>query len=170
MQKLQIIGAAVVAAVFMATALSAPTAGTSAPPTRRPNLVKTAVAAGQFKTLVSLVKAAGLAKALSSKTQLTVFAPTDRAFAKVPASTLAQLKADPAKLRAVLLYHVVKGRVPAAKVVKLRSATTLNGAKVTIRVAKGKVFVDSAQVVKADVRASNGIIHVINRVLIPPAA
>jgi uncharacterized surface protein with fasciclin (FAS1) repeats len=168
-RKLQIIGAVIVAAVLTATAVSA-TAGTSAHSKRKANLVKTAAAAGQFKTLVSLVKAAGLAPALSSKTQLTVFAPTDRAFSKVPAETLAELKADPAKLRAVLLYHVVKGRLPAAKVVKLRSAKTLNGAKVKIRVTRGKVFVNSARVLKADVRASNGIIHVVNSVLIPPAA
>jgi uncharacterized surface protein with fasciclin (FAS1) repeats len=169
MRKLHIIGATVIAVVFTATALSA-TAGTSTPPKRKANIVKTAAAAGQFKTLISLVKAAGLAPALTGKTQLTVFAPTDRAFSKVPAGTLAELKSDPAKLRAVLLYHVVKGRLPAAKVVKLRSATTLNGAKVRIRVARGKVYVNSARVIRPDVRASNGIIHVINQVLIPPAA
>ena len=91
------------------------------------NIVQTAVAAGQFKTLVALVKQAGLAGALSGKGPLTVFAPTDAAFAKVPKATLAALGKDKAKLKAVLLYHVVKGKVTAAQVVKLKSATTLEG-------------------------------------------
>ncbi len=132
------------------------------------NIVQTAVAAGQFKTLVSLVKAAGLAGALSAPGQLTVFAPTDAAFAKVPKATLAALAKDKAKLKAVLLYHVVKGKVTAAKVVKLKSAKTLEGASVSIRVAGGKVYINGAQVVTPDVMASNGVIHVINKVLIPP--
>ena len=85
----------------------------------------------------------------------------------MPKKTLAQLKANRAKLRAVLLYHVVEGRIPAAKVVRLSSAKTLNGASVRIRVAGGKVFVNSARVVKPDVMASNGVIHVIDKVLIP---
>ena len=131
------------------------------------NIVQTAVAAGQFKTLVSLVKQAGLAGALSAPGQLTVFAPTDAAFAKVPKATLAALGKDKAKLKAVLLYHVVKGKVTAAKVVKLKSATTLQGGSLSIRVAGGKVFVGGARVTTPDVIASNGVIHVINKVLIP---
>jgi uncharacterized surface protein with fasciclin (FAS1) repeats len=131
------------------------------------NIVQTAVGAGQFTTLVALVKKAGLVGALSGKGPLTVFAPTDAAFAKVPKATLTALGKDKAKLKAVLLYHVVKGKVTAAQVVKLKSATTLEGSSVSIRVSGGKVFVGGAQVIKADVAASNGIIHVINKVLIP---
>ena len=136
--------------------------------TKKANIVETAQGAGQFKTLVKLVKKAGLAKTLSGRGPYTVFAPTDAAFAKVPKSTLDGLMSDRAALRSVLLYHVVSGRVPARKVTKLRSAETLNGAKVRIRVRDGKVFVNGAKVVTPDVKASNGIIHAVNRVLIPP--
>jgi transforming growth factor-beta-induced protein len=143
----------------------------SAAATAQPkNIVQTAVAAGQFKTLVSLVKKAGLAGALSGSGPLTVFAPTDAAFAKVPKATLTALGKDKAKLKAVLLYHVVKGKVPASKVVTLngRSVKTLNGASVKISVKGGKVYLNgSTRVTKTDVTASNGVIHVINRVLIP---
>jgi uncharacterized surface protein with fasciclin (FAS1) repeats len=132
------------------------------------DLVQTAQSAGQFKTLVKLVKQAGLAKTLSGDTKLTVLAPTDAAFAKVPKSTLAALAEDKAKLRKVLLYHVIPGAVPSSQVVKLTSAKTAEGASVKIRVRQGKVFVNDAQVVKPDVEASNGVIHVINRVLLPP--
>ena len=133
----------------------------------KPNIVQTAVAAGQFKTLVKLVKQAGLAGALQGKGPLTVFAPTDAAFAKVPKSTLAALAKDKAKLRAVLLYHVAKGKLTAAKVVKLRSIKTLNGQSLKVRVNHGTVTIGGARVVKADIGASNGVIHVINQVLIP---
>jgi uncharacterized surface protein with fasciclin (FAS1) repeats len=131
------------------------------------NIVQTAVAAGQFTTLVSLVKKAGLAGALSGKGPLTVFAPTDAAFAKVPKATLKALGKDKAKLKAVLLYHVVAGKVTAAKVTKLRSAKTLQGTKVRIRVSGKTVRINAARVAKADITASNGLIHVIDRVLIP---
>ena len=97
------------------------------------NIVQTAVAAGQFKTLVSLVKQAGLAGALSAPGQLTVFAPTDAAFAKVPKATLAALGKDEALLKSVLLYHVAKGKLTAAKVVKLKSVKTLQGGVLAIR-------------------------------------
>ncbi|HTZ05094.1 MAG TPA: fasciclin domain-containing protein [Gaiellaceae bacterium] len=139
-----------------------------AAPTR--NIVQTAVAAGQFKTLASLLTKAGLVGTLQGKGPFTVFAPTDAAFAKVPKATLAALAKDKAKLRAVLLYHVVKGSVTAAQAMSLSSAKTLNGKPVAIRVSGGKVYVGGAQVVKADVMASNGIIHVINKVLIPPTS
>jgi uncharacterized surface protein with fasciclin (FAS1) repeats len=132
------------------------------------NIVQTAAAAGQFKTLVSLVKQAGLAGALSRSGALTVFAPTDAAFAKVPKKTLAALAKNKAELKAVLLYHVVKGKVTAAQASKLTSATTLEGAALPIRASGGKVYVGGAQVIKADVMASNGVIHVINKVLLPP--
>jgi uncharacterized surface protein with fasciclin (FAS1) repeats len=131
------------------------------------NIVQTAVAAGQFKTLASLLTKAGLAGTLQGKGPFTVFAPTDAAFAKVPKATLAALAKDRAKLRAVLLYHVVKGKVTAAQAMKLRSAKTVNGKSLAIRVSGGKVLVGGATVTKADVRASNGVIHVINKVLIP---
>ena len=159
---LVVVAVLVAAVAGIATASSAKQAGMS-----DKNIVQTAVAAGQFKTLVALVKQAGLAGALSAPGQLTVFAPTDAAFAKVPKATLAALGKDKAKLKAVLLYHVVKGKVTAAKVVKLKSATTLQGSTVSIRVAGGKVFVGGAQVITPDVMASNGVIHVINKVLIP---
>ncbi len=165
MTKLRLTTAALVTAVAVVAA-GAP-AATSTPVAAKKNLVQTAVAAGQFKTLVSLVKQAGLAKTLSGNARYTVFAPTDAAFAKVPKATLKALAADKAKLRAVLLYHVVAGRVTAAKVTKLRSAKTLNGATVQIRVRGGMVYVNGARVVKPDVSASNGVIHVINKVLIP---
>ena len=131
------------------------------------NIVQTAVAAGQFKTLVKLVKQAGLAGTLQGKGPLTVFAPTDAAFAKVPKATLAALAKDKAKLRAVLLYHVAKGKLTAARVVKLRSIKTMNGQSLKVRVNHGTVTIGGARVVKADIGASNGVIHVINQVLIP---
>ena len=149
------------------TAASASSASTAATAPARSNIVQTAVAAGQFKTLVSLVKQAGLAGALSGPGPLTVFAPTDAAFAAVPKATLAELGKNPAKLKAVLLYHVVKGDVTAAQVTKLKSAKTLEGGSVPIHVTSGKVYVGDAQVTKTNVATSNGVIHVINRVLIP---
>jgi transforming growth factor-beta-induced protein len=136
-------------------------------PAAQKNIVQTAIAAGQFKTLASLLTKVGLAGTLQGKGPFTVFAPTDAAFAKVPKATLAALAKDKAKLRAVLLYHVAKGKLTAAQVVKLRSAKTLNGTSVPIRVSGGKVFVGGALVTTPDVTASNGVIHVINKVLIP---
>ena len=130
-------------------------------------IVQTAVAAGSFKTLASLLKKAGLVGTLQGKGPFTVFAPTDATFAKLPKATLASLAKNKAKLRSVLLYHVVKGNVPAAKVVTLRSAKTLNGKAVSIRVNGGNVLVGGARVTTADVKASNGVIHVVNKVLIP---
>ena len=131
------------------------------------NIVQTAIAAGQFKTLASLLTKAGLGGTLQGKGPFTVFAPTDAAFAKLPKATLAALAKNKAKLRAVLLYHVVKGKVTAAQAMKLRSAKTLNGKSLAIRVNGGKVLVGGATVTKADVNASNGVIHVINKVLVP---
>jgi uncharacterized surface protein with fasciclin (FAS1) repeats len=139
----------------------------SAKPAAKANIVQTAVAAGQFKTLVKLVKQAGLACTLQGTGQFTVFAPTDAAFAKVPKATLRALAKDKAKLRAVLLYHVAKGKLTAAKVLKLRSIKTLNGQSLKVRVSHGTVTVGGARVVKANIGASNGVIHVVNQVLIP---
>jgi uncharacterized surface protein with fasciclin (FAS1) repeats len=146
---------------------SAAPAGAERAAPHRANIVNTAVKAGQFKTLVSLVKRAGLASALAGKGPYTVFAPTDAAFRKVPKRTLNALLADRAKLRAVLLHHVVKGRVTAKKVVKLTAVMTLNGDSLAIRTRGSSVFVDRAKVIKPNVFASNGVIHVINRVLVP---
>src|SRR5947209_5896774 len=150
-----------------ASASSASAASSSAAAPAQSNIVQTAVAAGKFKTLVSLVKQAGLVGALSGPGPLTVFAPTDAAFAAVPKAALAELGKNPMKLKAVLLYHVVKGDVTASQVAKLKSAKTLEGTSVPIRVASGKVYVGDAQVTKTNVMTSNGVIHVINHVLIP---
>ena len=156
-----------VATVAVSAAVAAPAGAAQPTAAKQANIVKTAQKAGQFKTLVSLVKRAGLAKTLSGKGPYTVFAPTDAAFKKVPKRTLNALAKDRAKLRAVLLYHVAQGRVTSKQVVNLTSAPTLNGKSVSITTRGGNVFVGGAKVVKPDVRASNGVIHVINRVLIP---
>jgi len=155
--------------IAAALALSVAGAPATARPSGEKNIVQTAQAAGNFKTLTKLVAKAGLAGTLSSSGPYTVFAPTDAAFKKVPKSTLNSLAKNRAKLRAVLLYHVVAGRVPSSQVVMLKSAKTLNGKSVRIHTAGGKVFVNNAKVTKTDINASNGVIHVVNRVLIPPA-
>jgi uncharacterized surface protein with fasciclin (FAS1) repeats len=155
-----------VPAVTAVAALALPAAAPAAP---SQDIVQTAQAAGQFKTLTKLVKSAGLARTLSGRTKYTVFAPTDAAFAKVPKSTLTALAKNRAQLRRVLLYHVVPGVVTARQATKLRSARTAEGARIRIRVRNGRVFVNRARVIKADVKASNGVIHVINRVLLPPS-
>jgi uncharacterized surface protein with fasciclin (FAS1) repeats len=125
--------------------------------------------AGQFNTLAKALQAAGLVDTLKGKGPFTVFAPTDEAFAKLPAGALDNLlkPENKEKLKAVLLYHVVSGKVPAAKVMKMKSAKTVNGQEVTIMANDGKVMVNDATVVKADVMASNGVIHVIDTVLMP---
>jgi uncharacterized surface protein with fasciclin (FAS1) repeats len=158
----------VVCAVTAVT-VSALTAGAPAdtPRAQGRNIVETAVAAGKFETLTSLLGRAGLVKTLEGKGPYTVFAPTDAAFAKMPKATLARLGRNKAALRSVLLLHVAKGRLPAAKVTKRRSVKTLNGQRLAIRVRGGKVFVGRARVVTPDVSASNGVIHVINKVLLP---
>jgi uncharacterized surface protein with fasciclin (FAS1) repeats len=153
--------AAVLSTLVVTAAAPARTAGET-------NIVATAKAAGTFTTLTMLLARSGLAKTLAAGGPFTVFAPTDAAFAKVPKATLAKLLADKAKLRAVLLYHVVKGRVTAARAMTLRSAKTLNGASVRIRVVGGRVRVGPATVTTADVMATNGVVHVVDRVLIPP--
>jgi len=121
---------ALAAAAALSLSLSAIVPGASAKPAGKRNIVQTAIAAGQFKTLTKLVTLAGLAGTLQSNGPFTVFAPTDAAFAKVPKATLQALAKDKAKLRAVLLYHVAKGKLTAAKVVKLQSIKTLNGQSV----------------------------------------
>jgi uncharacterized surface protein with fasciclin (FAS1) repeats len=131
------------------------------------DIVDTAVAAGDFNTLVTAVKAAGLVETLKGEGPFTVFAPTDAAFAKVPTDTLNALLADKAALANVLTYHVVAGKVMAADVVKLTSAETVQGQAVSIEVKDGKVYVDGAQVVTTDIKASNGVVHVIDAVILP---
>ena len=127
----------------------------------------TTLAAATAVALAALLKQAGLVKTLKGKGPYTVFAPTDKAFSKVPKATLDALAKDKAKLRSVLLYHVAKGKLTASKVVKRSSIKTLNGQRVRVRVRDGKVFVGGARVITPDVAASNGVIHVINKVLIP---
>ncbi len=134
------------------------------------NVVQVAASNPQFSTLVSLVKKAGLVSALSGPGKLTVFAPTNAAFAAVPKATLDKLAANRSLLTKVLEYHVVKGEVLAAQVVKLHSAKTLEGSSVSIRVSGASVYVNQAKVIKTNVKASNGVIHVINAVLLPPGA
>jgi uncharacterized surface protein with fasciclin (FAS1) repeats len=131
------------------------------------DIVDTAVAAGDFNTLVTAVKAAGLVETLKGEGPFTVFAPTDAAFAKVPTDTLNALLADKAALANVLTYHVVAGKVMAADVVKLTSAVTVQGQAVSIEVKDGKVYIDGTQVVTTDIEASNGVIHVIDAVILP---
>ena len=164
-RRIQTMAVLVVAALAIGAVGSTATAG----PREQRTIVETAVAAGQFTTLAKLLKTAGLVKTLQRPGPYTVFAPTDTAFKKVPPKTLNALAKDRAKLRSVLLYHVVAGKVPAARVVELSSAKTVSGKSVRIRVAGSNVFVNDAKVTKPDVMASNGVIHVVNRVLIPPA-
>jgi uncharacterized surface protein with fasciclin (FAS1) repeats len=130
------------------------------------DIVDTAVAAGDFETLVTAVQAAGLVEVLKGDGPYTVFAPTDEAFAKLPEGTLESLLADKEALTKVLTYHVVPGKVMAADVVKLDSAKTVQGQEVRIDTSSG-VKVDNANVIATDVIASNGVIHVIDTVILP---
>ena len=133
------------------------------------DIVDTAVGAGQFKTLAAALQAAGLVETLKGKGPFTVFAPTDAAFAKLPAGTVESLlkPENKAKLTAILTYHVVAGKVMAADVVKVTSAKTVQGGAVAVKVNGGKVMIDAANVVTTDIAASNGVIHVIDTVLMP---
>lgn len=131
------------------------------------NIVETAISAGSFNTLVAALKAAGLVETLSGPGPFTVFAPTDEAFAQIPEDQLNALLADKEALAAVLTYHVVAGKVMAEDVVKLNSAATVNGQSVSIKVMDGKVMIDDAQVTTADIDTTNGVIHVINKVILP---
>jgi len=133
------------------------------------DIVDTAVGAGQFTILAKLVTEAGLVDTLKSKGPFTVFAPTDAAFKKLPKATLEKVGGDKKLLTQVLTYHVVAGQVMAADVVKLKSAKTVQGQSVKITVRDGKVYLNGkTQVVATDVKASNGVIHVIDSVLMPP--
>ena len=132
------------------------------------DIVDTAIAAGQFKTLVKLVPEADLVDALRGEGPFTVFAPTDEAFAKLPKKQVDALLKDKEALRRVLLYHVVQGKVMASDVTKMRSAKTLQGQNINIRVRNNTVQINDAKVVKADIVCSNGVIHVIDKVILPP--
>ncbi len=133
------------------------------------DIVDTAVAAGSFKTLAAALQAAGLVDTLKGPGPFTVFAPTDAAFAKLPAGTVDELlkPENKEKLTAILTYHVVSGKVTAAQVMKMTSAKTVNGQPVTISATGGTVMVNNAKVTKADIMCSNGVIHVIDTVLMP---
>ncbi len=146
-----------------ATAAAAPAATTN-------DIVATAIGAGQFKTLVAAVQAAGLVEALQGAGPFTVFAPTDAAFAKLPAGTVEGLLKDPTALANILLYHVIAGEVKAAAVTDGLTAKTLQGANVAFKVSGGTVMINDANIVATDVMASNGVIHVIDTVILPPAA
>lgn len=165
MSRALLVVASIVAAVvsLVGSASAKPAAPTQ-------NITKTAASLPQFSTLVSLLKQAKLAGALTAKGPYTVFAPTNTAFKKLPAATLKAVQSDPALLKKVLLYHVVKGDVRAAQVVKLdgKSARTLEGQRLSIDVRGGSVFLNnSVRVTKTDVLATNGVIHVIDKVLVP---
>ena len=133
------------------------------------DIVDTAVAAGSFTTLAKALQAADLADTLKGKGPFTVFAPTDDAFAKLPAGTLEDLlkPENKMKLKRILTYHVVPGRVSAAEVVKMNSAKSVSGDTIAIKASGGTVTVDNARVVKTDIAASNGVIHVIDTVILP---
>ncbi len=154
---------------LVAVAVLVPLAGQTSLRAQQQDIVQTAVAAGSFNTLAKALQAAGLVDTLKGKGPFTVFAPTDEAFAKLPAGTLEDLlkPENKQKLTGILTYHVVPGKVPAADVTKLENAKTVNGKSVRISTAGGSVMVDNAKVVKADVMASNGVIHVIDSVILP---
>lgn len=131
------------------------------------DIVVTAIEAGNFKTLAAALTEAGLIETLQSEGPFTVFAPTDEAFAKLPKGTVESLLKDKEALTNILLYHVVSGKVMSGDVVKLNSAETIQGSSVKIKVVDGKVMINDAQVISADVNASNGVIHVIDTVILP---
>ena len=161
MLKYALVALIAATASFSATAVKAETAGKT--------IVEIAAGAEDFSTLVAAVKAAGLVDVLSSKGPFTVFAPTNEAFAKLPEGTVESLlkPENKEKLIAVLKYHVVPGKVMAKDVVKVDSAKTAQGSSVTVTVEGKTVKVDNATVVKTDIEASNGVIHVIDTVIIP---
>jgi len=131
------------------------------------NIVELAASTGSFNTLVTAVKAAGLVETLSGEGPFTVFAPTDEAFAQIPEADLKALLADEVALTAVLTYHVVPGKVHAEDVMNLSSVETMNGQSVEFKVWNGKVMVDGATVMSTDIEATNGVIHVIDKVILP---
>ena len=160
-------------AVPVSLAIAAPAGGSASrsatPAQARADIVDTAVRAGQFKTLAAALQAAGLVDTLKGAGPFTVFAPTDAAFAALPAGTVENLlkPENRDKLVAILTYHVVPGRVTASQVAGMKAARTVEGGDIAIRASGGAVTIDGARVVGADVTASNGVIHVIDKVLMP---
>ena len=184
MRRLVVIGAlaatTLTAAVLPASAGASPnrpSTGMSSEngSTKAKTIVRVAAANPDFSTLVTAVKRAGLVGALKGKGPYTVFAPTNEAFAKIPADQLNALLADKAKLTAVLTYHVLKGRVPSSSLKATQMVPTLEGGTTTINVANGKATISDGQgnvsnIVKTDIKAKNGVIHVIDTVLLPPSS
>lgn len=173
MNKLLVVATIAVASVSFAQKkdMKAPEAAKEAPAAAATkDIVDTAVAAGSFNTLATALKEAGLIETLKGKGPFTVFAPTDEAFAKIAKKDLEALLKDKKKLTAVLTYHVVSGSVMAADVVKMKDGSkvkTVEGREFTLGLKDGKVTVDGANVVKTDIAASNGVIHVIDTVIMP---
>ena len=172
-RKTKLVAMAAFAAVITLPTLAC---GQSSTPATTPATSKTiaqvAIDAGNFTTLVAALQAADLVTTLQGPGPFTVFAPTDAAFAKLPAGTVEALLADKAKLASILTYHVVAGKVTAGQIIQMNGArpATVNGKPVDVVVRDGKVYVNGAQVTTADIPASNGIIHVIDTVLLPPAS
>jgi uncharacterized surface protein with fasciclin (FAS1) repeats len=179
MKRTILLSVAALALVVSACSAASPTTApaTAAPATPAPtmapamkDIVDTAAGAGTFKTLLEAATAAGLVDTLKGAGPLTVFAPTDEAFAKLPAGTLESLLKDPEALKKILLYHVVSGKVMADKVVGMTSADSVAGPAIKISVKDGTVYLnDTAKVVTTDIETSNGVIHVIDQVILPPA-
>ena len=160
--KLQSKVAALASALILATAVMATPIKTA-----DKDIIETAVAAGSFTTLAKALQATGLVETLKGPGPFTVFAPTDEAFAKLPAGTVEGLLQNPEKLKSILLYHVVSGKVTAKDVAGIKSAKTVEGSSAKVTARNGKVMIDRANVVKADIMASNGVIHVIDSVIMP---
>ena len=161
MKKVATLVAAMASLALVVGLIAGPATGAKS--TKKQSIADIASGSKQFDTLTSLLVKADLVETLDGKGKFTVFAPTDAAFAKVPQSTLDGLAADPEQLKAVLLYHVANGKLTARKVVRRSSIKTLNGASVKVRATKKGVRINDARVIKADVRAKNGVIHAIDR-------
>ena len=156
--------------VALAAAVAVTVSGSAVRAEQQKDIVDTAVAAGSFKTLAAALTAAGLVDTLKGAGPFTVFAPTDEAFAKLPAGTVENLlkPENKAKLQAILTYHVVPGAVMASQVTSLKEAKTVNGEMVKVSTMGGAVMINNAKVVTTDIKASNGVIHVIDTVILPP--
>lgn len=153
--------------VIFAAALAIGIVNPAAARNAQKDIVDTAVEAGSFTTLAKALQTAGLVETLKGAGPFTVFAPTDEAFAKLPAGTVESLLNNPEKLRQILLYHVVPGRVLAKDVMRVKSAKTAEGSSIRVTASKAGVMVDNANVVKTDIITSNGVIHVIDSVILP---
>ena len=171
MKRMTLYAAATFASLLVAPAIAS-AQKTSKEKSDMKTIAQVAVDAGNFKTLVTALKAAGLVETLQGAGPFTVFAPTDAAFAKLPAGTVEALLADKEKLASILTFHVLSGKVAAGDIIKANGAkpTTVNGQPLDIVVRGGKVYVNNVQVITADIAASNGVIHVIDAVLLPAAA